>query len=203
MVGPGISHRAPPSVYTPEVATSDRYTHLVEEICREFPGFRLVRKDRSRFQRAIHYALVAVTLGGMRRYLDSYQTTIGRTVYVSADWEERDLDERYVILRHERIHLLQFRRYTLVGMTILYLLLPLPMGLAYFRARMEQEAYEETIRAAAAIHGIEHVCKPCFRERIVAQFLGPSYGWMWPIRRHIDAWYDRVLADLPGETSID
>ena len=46
-------------------------------------GFRIVRKDRSRLHRAIHHALVVVTFGRMRDYLDSYQTTIGRTVYVT------------------------------------------------------------------------------------------------------------------------
>ncbi len=175
-----------------------RYDELVAAIARELPGFRIVRKDRSRLQRAIHRALVVVTFGGMRAYLDGYQTTIGKTVYVTADWDERDPLERYVTLRHEAVHLRQFRRYTLPGMALLYVLLPLPMGLAWFRARLEQEAYAESIRAAAEVWGPARPRDPAYRAHIVGQFLGPSYGWMWPFRRSVEAWYDRVLDSLPA-----
>lgn len=182
---------------------TERYQRLVEEIHREFPRFRLVRKDRSRFQRALHYGLCAITLGGMRSYLSSYQTTIGYTIYVTSDWDERDPRERYVTLRHELIHLRQFRRFTIVGMAVLYLLVPLPMGLAYFRAYFEKQAYEETIRSGARVYGFEHVRSGSFRDHIVAQFLGPSYGWMWPFRRSIEAWYDRVLATIEADAGAD
>src|SRR5262249_53496781 len=128
-----------------------RYDELVATLRIEIPGFRVVRKDRSRLHRAIHYALCVVTLGRMRAYLDSYQTTIGRTVYVTADWDDRDETDRYVTLRHEAVHLRQFRTYTLPGMALLYVLLPLPMGLAWFRAHFEKQAYAESIRAAAEV----------------------------------------------------
>ena len=187
-------------VYDPRVA-AERYRRLIEGISREFPRFRLVRKDRSRFQRAIHYGLCAITLGGMRSYLTSYQTTIGDTIYVTDDWDERDPDDRFVTLCHERIHLRQFRRYTVIGMAVLYLLVPLPMGLAYFRARFEKEAYAESIRRGAEVYGFEHVSAGDYRAHIVDQFLGPSYGWMWPFRGSIESWYDRVLASI--EATID
>ena len=178
-----------------------RYDRLIATICHECPGFRIIRKDHCLWQRWIHLGLMAVTLGGMRGYLDGYQTTIGRTVYVTPDWDERDPADRYVIMCHERIHLRQFRRYTFLGMAFLYLLVPLPMGAAYFRARFEREAYEETLRAAAEVHGIAHIQQAEFRERIVKQFLGPSYGWMWPFRRSIDAWYERTVARVNREVS--
>src|SRR5437764_14588221 len=38
-------------------------------------------------------------------------------------------------------------------MAILYVLLPLPVGLAWFRAYFEKEAYAETIRVAAEVWG--------------------------------------------------
>jgi hypothetical protein len=173
-----------------------RYDALVEALRAEIPGFRIVRKDRSPLHRAIHVVLIGVTFGRMRSYLDSFQTTIGKTVYVTADWDDWSADERYVTLRHEAIHLRQFRKYTLPVMAVLYVLLPLPLGLAYFRARFEQEAYAETIRAAAEIHGLEYVRGSEHREYIIGQFLGPSYGWMWPFRASLNRWYDRILATL-------
>jgi hypothetical protein len=173
-----------------------RYEALLARIRAEFPGFRLVRKDRSRAQRAIHIALVIVTLGGMRRYLDGYQTTIGQTVYVTADWDERSYEERIITMRHELVHLRQFQRLTLPGMAIVYLLWPLPMGLAYGRARLEWEAYRETLRAVAELRGLEAARDPALRERIISQFTGPSYGWMWPLRHQVERWYDEAVAAL-------
>ena len=175
---------------------ADRYATYLEALRAEFPRLRIVRKDRSRLHRAIHVALVALTFGRMRSYLDSFQTTIGATVYVTPDWDERDPDERYVTMRHEAVHLRQFRRLSLPVMAVLYLLVPLPMGLAYFRARFEQEAYAESIRAAAEVWGPAYPRRPEYRAYIISQFLGASYGWMWPFRRALERWYDRVLATL-------
>lgn len=174
----------------------DRYEALTSALRAEFPRFRIVRKDRSRLHRAIHVALVAVTFGRMRSYLDSFQTTIGNTVYVTPDWDDWDPDRRYVTLRHEAIHLRQFRKYTLPGMALLYVLLPLPMGLAWFRARFEKEAYAESIRAAAEVWGAGYPRHHAYREHVIGQFLGAAYGWMWPFRAGLERWYDQVLATL-------
>jgi hypothetical protein len=176
----------------------DRYDALVAALRVEFPRFRIVRKDHSPLHRAIHGALVVLTLGRMRSYLDSYQTTIGQRVYVTADWDDRPADERYVTLRHEAIHLRQFRKLTLPGMALLYLLLPLPMGLAWFRAQLEKEAYAESVRAAAEVWGADHPRRAEFRRRVIDQFMGPSYGWMWPFRSSLERWYDQVLASVEG-----
>jgi hypothetical protein len=176
----------------------DRYEALVEALRAELPGFRIVRKDESALHKAIDVALRIVTFGRMRTYLDGYQTTIGKTVYVTADWERIDPLQRYVTLRHEAVHLRQFRRYTLPGMALLYILLPLPMGLAWFRARFEQEAYAESIRAAPEVWGADYPRRTSFREHVIGQFTGPSYGWMWPFRRQLERWYDGVLATATG-----
>jgi hypothetical protein len=170
--------------------------HLLDEIRREFPRFRLVRKDQSGFQRALHYTLVAITFGRMREYLDGYHTTIGQRIYVTPDWDDRSDLDRYVTLRHERVHLRQFRRFSLPLLALLYLFLPLPMGLAWFRARFEKEAYAETILATAEVWGRERARDPALRAHILRQFTGPTYGWMWPFRRNLETWYDSVLAKI-------
>lgn len=175
---------------------ADRYTALVAEIEREFPGFRIVRKRDSRLHRAIDLALRVVSLGKIDAYLDGYYTTLGRTVYVTDDWDRRTADARYQVLRHERVHIRQFHRYTPVGMAIAYLLLPLPLGLAYCRARLEMAAYAESIRAACEVGGLARVQDPAYREGIVEQFIGPAYGWMWPFRAAVERWYDGVVASL-------
>jgi hypothetical protein len=180
------------------VTSAERYLALLEAVHAEFPGFRIVRKDQSLLHRAIHHALCALTLGRMTSYLDHFQTTIGRTVYVTADWHELDPDHRYVTLRHEAVHLRQFRRFTLPGMAVLYLLVPLPMGLAWFRAHFEKEAYAESIRASAEVWGLDYPRRPEHRRSVIDQFTGAAYGWMWPFRRGLERWYDQVLASLPA-----
>jgi hypothetical protein len=174
----------------------DRFEAFVEALREELPGFRIVRKDTSRLNRVIHYALCVVTLGRMRDYLDGFQTTIGRTVYVTSDFHSWDPDRRYVTLRHEAVHLRQFRKWSLPVMALLYVLVPFPIGFAYFRARFEREAYAESIRAAADVWGPEYPRRSEFRDHIVGQFTGPTYGWMWPFRGAIERWYDQVLASL-------
>ena len=174
----------------------NRYDALVAALQRELPGFRVVRKDQSALHRAIHVALIGLTFGQMRTYLDSYQTTIGKTVYVTPDWDEWSADRRYVTLRHEAVHLRQFRKFSLPLMAFLYLLIPLPMGVAYFRMKFEREAYEESIRAAAEVWGPAYPRQPSYRAHIIGQFTGSSYGWMWPFRAQMERWYDAVLATL-------
>jgi hypothetical protein len=188
-VGAGKLNRVP-------AGDRERYEALLADIGREFPGFRIVRKDRSRLHRAIDIALRAITLGGMKHYLDGYHTTLGQTVWVTPTWDGRDYDLRTVTLRHERVHMRQFRRWTWLGMVLLYGLLPLPMGVAYFRARFEQEAYAESIRATAELFGMDRVRDEGYRNDILGQFTGPAYGWMWPFRRSLERWYDSVVATL-------
>src|SRR5262249_38110827 len=170
-----------------------RYRALVADIEAEFPGFRLVKKDASASQRVIAALLRIVTLGAQSRYLTSYQTTIGRTVYVTPDWDRIPALQRYVTLRHERVHLRQFRRYTLVGMALLYLLLPLPIGVAWFRMRFGREAAGETLGAMAEVSGPGRPRAPALRAGILAQFPSGAYGWMWPFPRGLERWYDGVF----------
>ena len=182
----------------PEV---DRYAALIAQIQQEFPGFRVVRKDQSRLQRAIAVALKIVTLGAQRVYLTDYQTTIGETVYVTPDWDELPADERYCTMRHELVHVRQFKRYTLPVMALLYLVSPLPLGLAWFRARMEKQAYAETIRASVEVFGELHVRRPEFAARIVRQFTGGAYGWMWPFPRAMRRWVAAQIDSAVREVS--
>ena len=179
-------------------SSEQRYDALVAALRAEFPRFRIVRKDRSPLHKLIHHALRAITFGRMTSYLDSFQTTIGSTVYVTPDWDAWDADHRYVTLRHEAIHLRQFRTYTVPGMALLYVLLPLPLGLAWFRARFEWAAYAESIRAAADVWGPAYPRRTAYRQYIIGQFTGASYGWMWPFRGQLERWYDQVLASLPA-----
>ena len=169
---------------------------MIAEIAEEFPGFGLVPKRESSLSKAIDLGLKLVTLGAQRAYLTHYHTVIGHTLYTPDSWATTSEVDRVIVLRHERVHLRQRRRYGLPLMAFLYFVPFLPIGLAYGRARLEWEAYEETLRATAELCGIERARSPALRDGIVRRFTGGEYGWMWPFRRHVESWYDRAIERL-------
>ncbi len=169
---------------------------FLAEIRAEFPSFRIVPKQESRFCRLIDVLLKVFTLGAQRQFLSHYHTVIGSTLYVPPTWEGRPWQDKVVTLRHERVHLRQFRRYGRIGMTLLYLLPILPVGLAWGRARLEWEAYAETLRATAEVWGPEAAADPHLHDHIVRQFQSGAYGWMWPFPRTVRRWIAEELARL-------
>jgi len=169
---------------------------LVEEILREFPSFRIAPKEGRALQRAIDLTLKVVTLGAQHEYLTRYHTVLGFTLYVPTRWPTTSDAARYVLLRHERVHLRQRRRYGAVGMALLYLLPIFPIGLAIGRARLEWEAYRETLRATAEVHGLAAARDPQLHDYLVAQFTSGAYGWMWPFPATIRRWIEEALAEI-------
>lgn len=155
------------------------YRAYCDELAREHGRLVVIKKGESPFCRLIDKALKVVTFGKQRRFLTSFTTTLGKRIYVPDDWDRYPPIERYLILRHEAVHVRQFRRFTWPGMTLLYLLLPLPMGLAAGRALIEWEAYKETIVATWQVKGAMAARDPALAEHIVARFTGADYGWMW------------------------
>ena len=179
---------------------------LVESLLREMaamtPPVRVVAKEGLWHQRGIDRFLRVVTLGGQGRYLTDYVTTLGRTILVPSGWGLVPAHRRYEVLRHELVHVRQFERFGWIGMILIYGVLPLPMGLSYGRARLEWEAYAETLRAVAETEGMRAARSPELRDMIVRRFTGPDYGWMWPFPRAVRRWIaeelDRIEASLAG-----
>jgi hypothetical protein len=165
----------------------------------EFPHFRIVYKSESPWSKVIDVLLKIVTVGGQRAYLTHYFTVMGSTLYVPPTWDRMPDLDRVILLRHERVHLRQRRRLTFLGMAVIYLIPILPLGLAYGRARLEWEAYTETLRATAELKGMAAATDPQLRREIVQRFCGPDYGWMWPFSGAVNRWYDAALTQITGE----
>jgi hypothetical protein len=169
---------------------------LIAEIAEEFPGFRLIAKRDSVLSLCLDRVLKLLTFGAQAEFLTHYHTVLGYRLYTPDSWATAAEVERVIVLRHERVHLRQRRRYGFLLMAFLYLIPILPLGLAYGRARLEWEAYTETLHATAELLGLEAARSPLLRTRIVGRFTGGAYGWMWPFRGQVERWYDRVLAEL-------
>lgn len=186
-----IAHRPAPRVFP----LSDA---LIRDIVAEFPSFAIVPKRESGLQKAIDAFLRIVTVGQMRTYLTQYHTVLFGKLWVPDSYARMPDVDRYVLLRHERVHLRQRRRMGDVLMALVYLIPFFPLGLAYGRARIEWEAYTETIRATWETSGLP--AAKALRAPIVARFVGPDYGWMWPFRGAVEGWFDEVIADLEAQT---
>ncbi len=174
---------------------------MLAEIAAEFPGFRLLKKCDSLLMSWIHWALKVLTLGRQSRFLTEYHTVIGYTLYVAPTWEQLSDIDRIALLRHERVHLRQRRKFGMWGLAFLYLVPFFPVGLAYGRARLEWEAYTETIRALFELRGVSVLSDRALRQRIVERFVGPDYAWMWPFRRAVEKWYDALILQLSDHIS--
>jgi hypothetical protein len=174
-----------------------RTERFIDQIKVEFPTFRIRKKRESVLQRLIHLALAVITLGGQRVYLTRYHTVLFGTLWVPDAWDAMSDADRYILLRHERVHLRQRERMGDLAMTWVYLVPFFPLFLAWGRARIEWEAYVETIRATAEVLGVEAAAN--LRPQIVGRFTGPEYGWMWPFPRTVNAWFDEALADVKAE----
>lgn len=166
----------------------------MRELEARWPGLRVMPKGESRFCRAVDRALRILTFGGQDRFLDSYVTTFGRRIYVPDRWLELSPGERYCILRHEAVHVAQFRRFRWPGMIALYLLLPLPVGFAAGRAWLEWQGYRETLDAHWQLYGADAARAESLRRGIVRRFTGPDYAWMWVLGRTVDRAIARHLA---------
>ncbi len=167
---------------------------LLAQMQAEFPRFRIRKKRESALQKAIHVALAIITLGGQRVYMTRYHTVLFGTLWVPDAWDQMTDEDKYILLRHERVHLQQRARLGDVAMTFLYLVPFFPLFLAYGRARLEWEAYVETLRATAELRGV--AAAEALREHIKQRFTGAEYGWMWPFPRSFDRWFDEAMADI-------
>lgn len=173
------------------MSSVDMFTEELSSINRDFPGFTIKPKAESSLCKIIFCLLWILTLG-KTKFMTDYITVLGKTMYVHPNWTGMSWLDRWVVLRHEGIHLCQanrmfFGRCFWIGWLIwafAYLFI-LPFGLT-LRSRWEREAYTETVRCSQRFGiGVN-------RARLFAQFTGPQYFWMDLRRDKISEWLDQL-----------
>jgi len=169
------------------------------EIRAEFPEFKVLPKGESKLMKVIDVFLKVVTFGQMKTFMTGFITTLGYTVYVNTSWTSLEPTNQMVVLRHERVHMRQRKAYGSFWYSFLYLLVFFPVAFAYFRTRFEKEAYEETMKALLEFTpdtGTLTLKSQAFKDRMIGHFTSAEYFWMWPFRRSIERWYDKVVERL-------
>ena len=172
------------------------YLKLVQDVEREFPKFSIATKSTSRLMKIINICLMIITFGQMRRFMTHYFTTIGYTLYVPETWGTMEVIAKAVLLRHERVHMRQRKKYGMLLFSFLYLLFPLPTIFAYYRMKFEWEAYTESMRAYVEYYGLHFVQESKVRSNIISHFTSAEYFWMWPWRSGMEERYDTEVKML-------
>lgn len=182
-----------------EVSIDTRLEVYVRELAERYPGFRIIDKEGDGLSRCIDLVLKVLTLGAQRAYMTRYHTVLWNRLYVPPPWHRAQAVDKLITLRHEQVHLAQRRRLGDFGITFLYVFWVFPLGLAYGRARIEWEAYTETLRATWELKGEAAARSPALKEHILRQFTSGAYGWMWPFPNTLERWYAQAMNTIAAE----
>ena len=74
-------------------------------------------------------------------FMTNVWTTIGNKIYYPNTVKSPLAIKNYPIIKHEVVHVKQFKKYGVGLFLFLYLLCPLPFLFSYFRWKFEREAY--------------------------------------------------------------
>jgi len=150
----------------------------------EFPNLS-VKKEKPKWLRTLF------SIPGINKlHWADYTQVIGSSIYLSDLWEEYSPSGKYITLKHEREHLRQFKKYTLVGMAFLYLFVIFPIGLAYFRAKFEREGKRAGLIARIECFGSGSYVREKAFKSYLKTFTSSSYLWAWPFESIIKKWFD-------------
>jgi hypothetical protein len=189
--------------FTLTVSADSRSDRLLSQLRREFPTLIFGTKDHW-YWKLIHYFLLIVSFGGQKEFLSGYTTTIGMLIAFSGKvhkmikegkpggpWEDR----LWALLQHEREHLLDFKRFGVFLMFVLYVFAFFPVGLAWGRAWIERKGFIASLRAKYVCdrHWAEH---SSYRDWWISRFTGSSYIWQWPFKKQVARWFDTELTAL-------
>jgi hypothetical protein len=97
---------------------------------------------------------------------DNYWITIKDTIYYPTGFKEPE--KRLDIIEHEAVHPPQWKKYGTFGFIVLYLLIPVPFFFAYFRYKIEREAY------------LVNIIRGDWTIEEVVDALWSGYCWSWP-----------------------
>jgi hypothetical protein len=191
--------------YAITAEVGSRMDVLCRELKVEFPKLRMYHKRDIWYHWVAHFIFMLFTFGMMRRYIQDFTTSPKNTILWS-DHHHRNiqkgenLDQVWVCVRHERVHLRHFEKLGTFLMTTIWLIPPFLFcfGRALY---IEKPAYLETLRAKYELGGgsWKWAKDPRYKKRWVGQFVGPNYGWMWKIRSQVERWYDEEIARLEKE----
>lgn len=178
------------------------YTELTDKLRAE--GITIEPKANGRWYWQALGTLLTIVSFGQVDFWKSTTTTIGSFIGTPAAWNDYPYAVKYEILLHEAVHIRQYKKYGFgnawIGLCVAgfaYLFLPFPVGIAWCRAKMEQAAYEESLRAIVRLQGADAAWRT--KDYFVSQFTTVGYLWMWPFKSQVDSWFVAALTRIIEE----
>lgn len=180
---------------------TERYNMVLKSLLDE--GVTIEPKASKWYWRALSSVLFVLTFG-KSRFMESATTTIGNVIGTPTMWDKYADAEKYETLLHEAVHIRQYKKFGLgnawvgiIPVGFAYLFLPFPVGIAYCRAKLEQEGYEESIRAIIQTAGLTAALES--KTFFVSQFTSANYLWMWPFKTNVEKWFDDAVRRIAVE----
>jgi hypothetical protein len=167
---------------------SNKFNILWERTQQEIPNAKLVHRQDSWFMRTISWFLTKV-LRLNKDYCD-FGTTIFSTIYLPHSWLIMNDQEKYKLLRHELIHLRQFRNwpFSFLGRPYFWYVNALFVSFCYIfvlpvlftmRAKFEKEAYTQSLLVDYEAGRLQNLAYRAHTFGLmVRQFTDSTYAWM-------------------------
>jgi hypothetical protein len=187
------------------MTSTERYNMLLKDLLDD--GVVIEAKASKWYWKALAGLLFVISFGKIR-FMETSVTTIGNRIGVPAGWDTWGDDAgRYEVLLHEAVHIRQYKRFGfgnvwvgVVPVGLAYLFLPFPVGIAYCRARLEWEGYEESIRAIIQLEGVTAAMDD--KSFFVSQFTSANYLYMWPFKSQVEKWFDEAVRRIAIEEGV-
>jgi hypothetical protein len=150
------------------------FEQCVEQLKIEFPKFQLIEKENSKLMKFLNFFIKLWNPD----FMEQYTMVLGYKVYMPL--VARDTLVGYEILRHEAVHMRQFKKWWLLQ-TISYSILSIGLSL---RAYWEYKAYCESMKVRIELGW---PVDDDYIDWVVSQFTGPAYSFMWPSKASLTA----------------
>jgi hypothetical protein len=119
-------------------------------------------------------------------FMTNLWTTIGSTIYYPTTVRSPITGGYHTIIKHEVVHVKQFKKYGIPLFLFLYLLFPLPSLFSYFRWKFEREAYFH-----ADIKDEKDITR-------IVNILSKYYFYPWP-KSWMHKWFTKELERRKNE----
>lgn len=179
---------------------------LIQLITKEFPDFKVISKDQSKFM-----LLLSKVLFFNKKFMSHYVTTIGNTIYVPDQSFFNDDDRAFIVIAHEYVHMCDNKKYgfaynlaylfpqvlSLLSLLSFYnstwllcllFLLPLPSPT---RTWLEYRGYSMSIACYYWLYKEKPV-----NTRYVDNFTTSLYYWMCPFKGYISEKLEQSLENV-------
>ena len=169
---------------------------LISSLHKEFPEAEVLYKTDSLWCKFLGFLIRIITFGQYKDW-DKMSITVGYKIFLAERFDPVDYydPDLYKLLRHERVHLLQYEKHP-IWHTISYLLV-LPLVWTE-RSKTESEAYTQSVLASIYVRILLNInpepAKEPIREFLWEEFRGIDYLFMCPFRKKFNLWFEKVWA---------